>query len=74
MLLGLGGLLLDVWMSAGRFSSARWKLLIDLQRLPGDGTYPFPEQKVALIVDHGRMAAISLECTHLGCLVNDRHR
>ncbi len=69
-LFGFGGLLLDVWMSAGRFSSAHWKPLVEIGNLPGEGTYPFPEHKVALIVDHGRIAAISLECTHLGCLVN----
>jgi nitrite reductase/ring-hydroxylating ferredoxin subunit len=70
VLFGFGGLLLDVWMSARRFSSAHRQQLIDLKNLPGDGTYPFPNLKVALIVNAGRMAVISLECTHLGCLVN----
>ena len=70
VLFGLGGILLDVWMSVGRFSSAHWKQLVETGNLPGDGTYPFPEHKVALVVDRGRMAAISLECTHLGCIVN----
>lgn len=70
VLAGFGGLLLDVWMSARRFSSAHWQRLVSLENLPGDGTYPFPERKVALIIREGRMAAISLECTHLGCLVN----
>lgn len=70
VLVGFGGLLLDVWMSARRFSTAHWHRLIRLEDLPGNGTYPFPERKIALIINHGRIAAISLECTHLGCLVN----
>ncbi len=70
LLFSVGGLLLDVWMSAGRFSSTHWKALVDARNLPGDGTYPFPNNKVALVVSRGRLAEISLECTHLGCIVN----
>ncbi len=70
ILFGFGGILLDVWMSASRFSSAHWMQLVSLDNLPGDGTYPFTEHKVALVLDRGHIAAISLECTHLGCLVN----
>lgn len=70
VLFGFGGLLLDVWLSARRFTSAHWMPLIDMQNVPGDGVFPFPERKVALVVDQGRMAVISLECTHLGCLVS----
>ncbi|HKL26494.1 MAG TPA: Rieske (2Fe-2S) protein [Desulfuromonadales bacterium] len=70
VLFGFGGLLLDVWLSARRFTSARWTPLVDLQSLPGDGVFPIPQRKVALLVEQGRMAVISLECTHLGCLVN----
>ncbi|MCF6178380.1 MAG: Rieske (2Fe-2S) protein [Geopsychrobacter sp.] len=66
----LGAVLLDVWRAAGRFSSARWTGVIALVDLPADGTFPFPQQGVALLRKSGRLAAISLECTHLGCLVN----
>ncbi len=68
--LGVGGLLVDVWMSASRFSSAHWTQLMGVGELPGDGTYPFPEHKLALVVEKGKIAAISLECTHLGCIVS----
>jgi nitrite reductase/ring-hydroxylating ferredoxin subunit len=70
VLLGFGGLLSDVWLSARRFSSAHWMPLVALKDVPGDGTYPFPKRKAALVVRQGRGAVISLECTHLGCLVN----
>lgn len=67
---GCGAFLVDIWLSAGRFSANRWVQLAALDSLPGDGVYPFPEKKAALVVSAGRIGAISLECTHLGCLVN----
>lgn len=70
VLLGFGGLLFDVWLGARRFTSAHWTPLTDLGSLPGDGVFPFPAHKVALLLEQGRLAVISLECTHLGCLVN----
>ena len=70
VLVGFGGLLLDVWLAARRFTSAQWAPLADVGSLPGDGVFPFPAHKVALLSDQGRLAVISLECTHLGCLVN----
>ena len=66
----LGGILLDVWLGAGRFSAAHWSDVAPLDLLPGDGTVAFPEKKVAVIRRGNRLAALSLECTHLGCLVN----
>lgn len=66
----VGWIFLDVWLASGRFSTAHWSTVVQLGALPGDGTYPFPPQRVALIQSKGRIAALSLECTHLGCLVN----
>jgi nitrite reductase/ring-hydroxylating ferredoxin subunit len=66
----LGGILLDVWLAAGRFSAAHWMDLGPLDLLSVDGAAPFPEKKVAVIRRGDRLAALSLECTHLGCLVN----
>jgi cytochrome b6-f complex iron-sulfur subunit len=60
----------DLWTAAGRFSSSRWMPVAPLDQFPLDGVFPFPEYKVAIVRDSGKMAAISLECTHLGCLVN----
>lgn len=60
----------SVWMAAGKFSTIHWSPVIDLDELPGDGTYPFPTLRIALIRSQDRLAALSLECTHLGCLVN----
>ena len=60
----------SVWMAPRRFRSAGWVQVSPLDRfLPGTVT-PFPEYKVAIIRTKGRIGAISLECTHLGCLVN----
>ncbi len=69
-LAAVGGLLLDVWLAAGRFTTAHWTDLAALDLLPSDGTVPFPDKKVAVIRRGNRLAALSLECTHLGCLVN----
>jgi nitrite reductase/ring-hydroxylating ferredoxin subunit len=66
----LGGILLDVWLAAGRFSAAHWAEVAGLDLLAADGVVPFPEKRVAVIRRGDRLAALSLECTHLGCLVN----
>lgn len=66
----LGGILLDVWLAAGRFSSAHWRSIAALDSLPLEGTVPFPANRVAILCRGRRLAALSLECTHLGCLVN----
>lgn len=67
---GFAGILADVWLGAGHFSSARWTAAAPLATLAGDGVYPFAGQKAAIIRRGDRLAALSLECTHLGCLVN----
>ncbi len=69
-----GGILLDIWSGARRFSEARWVRLLPLDQLPPEGVVPLPEQKIALLARPDRVAAISLECTHLGCLVNTTER
>lgn len=66
----LGWSLLDVWLAAGKFSSARWVGVAPVNSLPEEGTVPFPEKRIAILRRNGRLAALSLECTHLGCLVN----
>jgi len=66
----LGTILVDVWMAAGRFSPAHWKEAGTLDLLPGDGTLPILELRIALVRRGSLLAALSLECTHLGCLVN----
>lgn len=67
---GLAAILLDIWLAAGRFSSAHWRSLAVLDELTSDGVFPFPEQNIALLVRNQSVAAVSLECTHLGCLLN----
>ncbi len=66
----LGGILLDVWRAAGFFSTSHWREVGRLADFARDGTYPLPAERIALVRDGERLAAISLECTHLGCLVN----
>jgi len=75
-LLGLfgGAVLLDIWSGARRFSEARWQRLLPIDQLPPDGVVPLPQMKVALLVSPKKIAAISLECTHLGCLVTVNER
>ena len=60
----------DLWTAASRFSSARWVPVAPLDQFSQEGAVPFPEYKVAILKTGERVAAISLECTHLGCLVN----
>lgn len=66
----LGAILLDVWLAAGRFSSRHWSDLGDLETLSGEGPLTLPAKRLVLLRQAGRIAALSLECTHLGCLVN----
>jgi nitrite reductase/ring-hydroxylating ferredoxin subunit len=66
----LGGILFDVWIAAGRFSSARWTEVASAAEFTQDIVVPFPEKKMAIIRKAHRLGAISLECPHLGCLVN----
>jgi len=70
----LGGawawILEDLWTSASRFSSERWVPIAEIRQLPLECVAPFPEHKIAIIRLNQKIGAISLECTHLGCLVN----
>ncbi len=66
----LMGMLLDVWFAATRFQPAHWTELMPVEEIPPEGTLSFYEKKVALIIRDGRLGALNLECTHLGCLVN----
>ncbi len=65
-----GGILLDVWRAAGRFTSARWSEVAPIDTFATEGIYPFPSEKIAILWEGDRLAALSLECTHLGCLLN----
>lgn len=67
---GIGGIFLDVWLAAGRFSTRHWNQVTTLEALPENRTTAFPRQRVALVHRAGKIGALSLECTHLGCLVN----
>ncbi len=60
----------DVWTAASRFSSAHWTPVAPLDQFPPDSVVPFPEYKIAILRRGQKIGAISLECTHLGCLVN----
>ncbi|MDO3379902.1 ubiquinol-cytochrome c reductase iron-sulfur subunit [Geoalkalibacter halelectricus] len=66
----LGAILLDVWLAAGRFTSLHWTEATSLDTLPEDAVLSLPAKRLALVRDRDRVAALSLECTHLGCLVN----
>lgn len=66
----LGGMLVDVWLAAGRFSPAHWAEVASAEAVPVGGVVPFYDKKIALVRREGRLAALSLECSHLGCLVN----
>ncbi len=60
----------SLWTAAGRFSSARWVSVAPLDRFRSDSIVPFPEYKIAILRTGQKIGAISLECTHLGCLLN----
>ena len=66
----LGTMVVNVWLAAGRFSSQHWTDVADPQSLPQQALITRPAQRLALIRHEGRIAALSLVCTHLGCLVN----
>lgn len=70
VLLAFGGILVDVLLGAIRFSPSRWTEVAPLRALAGAGIVPFPGKRIAIIRQDDRLAALSLECTHLGCLVN----
>ncbi len=60
----------DLWTAGGRFSSARWVLVAPLEKFRTDSIVPFPEYKIAILKMGQKIGAISIECTHLGCLLN----
>jgi len=60
----------DVWTAASRFSSARWIPVARLDQIQPDSTVPYLEYKIAILRMGQKIGAISLECTHLGCLLN----
>lgn len=64
------GMIGDLWLSGGRFASPHWIDLLALGSLKEDGVYPFPKTRIALMLRRGMLGALSLECTHLGCLVS----
>ena len=60
----------NVWTAASKFSAASWVQIAPLDTLPPDSITPFPEHKIAIIRSSRKIGAISMECTHLGCLLN----
>lgn len=70
VLAALAWIFLNLWTAAGRFSSARWVLVAPLKRFRSDSIVPFPEYKIAILRTGQKIGAISMECTHLGCLLN----
>jgi Rieske Fe-S protein len=60
----------SVWTAASRFSSAGWVQVSPMDRFAPGTVTPFPEHRVAIIRTTGKIGALSMECTHLGCLVN----
>ena len=60
----------NVWTAASRFSSERWVQISPVDRFASYTLTPIPEHKIAIIRFPRKIAAISLECTHLGCLLN----
>lgn len=66
----LGTILLDVWLAGGRFTTSHWSPVAAVEAISTDGAVPFPGHRVAIIRQGNRFGAMSLECSHLGCLVN----
>jgi cytochrome b6-f complex iron-sulfur subunit len=60
----------SVWTAAGRFSSAGWVQISPVDRFSPGTVTPFPDHRIAVIHTNRKIGAISMECTHLGCLVN----
>jgi cytochrome b6-f complex iron-sulfur subunit len=59
----------SVWTAASRLSSQRWVQIAPLDQFSPDTLTPFAEYSLAIVRSPRRVGAISLECTHLGCLV-----
>lgn len=66
----LSAILLDVWLAGGRFTTSHWSVVAAVEAIATDGAVPFPAQRVAVIRKGNQLGALSLECSHLGCLVN----
>jgi nitrite reductase/ring-hydroxylating ferredoxin subunit len=66
----LAGVFGDLWTAAHKFSSARWVPVAPMNQFPQDCVAPFPEYKIAIVKSGLKIGAMSLECTHLGCVVN----
>lgn len=64
-----GSMLLDVWLAAGKFTPAHWQDVASLSSSVSAGIIPFPGKRVAIIARDHQIAAMNLECTHLGCIV-----
>jgi nitrite reductase/ring-hydroxylating ferredoxin subunit len=64
-----GSILLDVWLAAGKFTPSHWQDVAPSNSAVASGTVAFPNKRVAIITRDHRIAALSLECTHLGCIV-----
>ncbi len=64
-----GSVLLDVWLAAGRFTPAHWQDVAPTSSAMSADVLPFPGKRVAIIVRNHQIAALNLECTHLGCVV-----
>ncbi|MGC8810863.1 MAG: ubiquinol-cytochrome c reductase iron-sulfur subunit [bacterium] len=64
----------DLWMGAHKFSSARWVPVGPAEQFIQEAIVPFPEYKLAIVRSGEKIGAISLECTHLGCLLNVEDR
>ena len=65
-----GSVLLDVWLAAGKkFTPAHWQDVASLSSSVSAGVVPFPGKRVAIIARNHQIAAMNLECTHLGCIV-----
>lgn len=60
----------NVWTAASRFSSSSWVQISPMDRFAPDSLTPLPEHKIAIVRSSRKIGAISLECTHLGCLLN----
>jgi cytochrome b6-f complex iron-sulfur subunit len=60
----------SVWTGAGRFHSAGWVQVSPVDRFSPGTVTPFPEYRLAVVNASGKLGAISIECTHLGCLVD----
>lgn len=60
----------NVWTAAGRFTSQSWVQVSALDRFTPGTVTPLPEHKIAIIRSSQRVGAVSMECTHLGCLLN----